>query len=218
MNKIINVASFHTYLSDITAVLNLWSGTACVLYLNSNRPCELSMISFLISKHSFFPNIGNTNQHVDGFSQHYFMRRPDVWLTKPFLIQCGRIVSWTHNDTLQCHCTRNRTVCFQENVCEMSSILFRPQCVDENCSSMSLYIHIIPTAIYAHIFEYNPNNNHSWSVWKNLRCSPLFNSSPPSTAWMRQWTGSALVQIMACRLIGAKPLAKPMLTYCQLDP
>ena len=35
---------------------------------------------------------------------------------------------------------------------------------------------------------------------------------------MRQWIGSALVQIMACRLFGAKPLSKPMLGYCQLDP
>ena len=35
---------------------------------------------------------------------------------------------------------------------------------------------------------------------------------------MRQWTGSTLVQIMACRLFGTKPLSKPMLGYCQLDP
>ena len=44
-----------------------------------------------------------------------------------------------------------------------------------------------------------------------------FNSSPPSAAYMRQWTGSALVQVMACRLFGAKPLPEPMLTYRQLD-
>ena len=44
----------------------------------------------------------------------------------------------------------------------------------------------------------------------------LFNSSPPSVAHMRQWTWSALVQIISCRLFGAKPLAKPML--CQLGP
>ena len=49
--------------------------------------------------------------------------------------------------------------------------------------------------------------------------SPLLslNSSPPSAAYMRQWIGSALVQIMACRLCGAKPLSKPTLGYCQLD-
>ena len=29
---------------------------------------------------------------------------------------------------------------------------------------------------------------------------------------------SSLFQIMACRLIGAKPLSEPMLDYCQLDP
>ena len=37
------------------------------------------------------------------------------------------------------------------------------------------------------------------------------NSSPPSAAYMRQWTGSTLFQIMACRLVGAKPLSEPML-------
>ena len=34
---------------------------------------------------------------------------------------------------------------------------------------------------------------------------------------MCQWIGSALVQIMACHLFGAKPLSKPMLCYSQLD-
>ena len=34
---------------------------------------------------------------------------------------------------------------------------------------------------------------------------------------MRHWTGSSVVQIMACRLCGAKPLPAPMLTHCQLD-
>ena len=40
----------------------------------------------------------------------------------------------------------------------------------------------------------------------------------PGDAYMRQWTWSSLVQIMACRLFGAKPLSEPKLTYCQLDP
>ena len=50
-------------------------------------------------------------------------------------------------------------------------------------------------------------------IWINA-----FNSSPPSAAYMRHWTGSALVQIMACRLFDTKPLSKPILRYCQLDP
>ena len=37
------------------------------------------------------------------------------------------------------------------------------------------------------------------------------NSSPPSTAYMRWWIGSAEVQMMSCRLFGAKPLSEPML-------
>ena len=44
------------------------------------------------------------------------------------------------------------------------------------------------------------------------------NSCPPSADHMRQWFGSALVQIMVCRLFGTKPLSKPMLGYYQLDP
>ena len=43
------------------------------------------------------------------------------------------------------------------------------------------------------------------------------NSSPRSAAYMRQGVGSALVQVMDCHLFRAKPLQKPMLTYCQLD-
>ena len=43
-------------------------------------------------------------------------------------------------------------------------------------------------------------------------------SFPPIAEYVRQWIWSALVQIMACRLFGDKPLSKPMLSYCQLDP
>ena len=38
--------------------------------------------------------------------------------------------------------------------------------------------------------------------------SSFVNSSPPSATYMHQWTGSALVQVMACRLFSAKPLPK----------
>ena len=44
------------------------------------------------------------------------------------------------------------------------------------------------------------------------------NWSPPSAAYMRQWIRSALVQLTACRLFGAKPLPEQMLGYYQLDP
>ena len=45
-----------------------------------------------------------------------------------------------------------------------------------------------------------------------------FKLSPPSAAYKCQWIESALVQIMACRLFGAKPLSKPTLDYYQMDP
>ena len=56
-----------------------------------------------------------------------------------------------------------------------------------------------------------------YNFWAIPRGRP-FNSSPPSAAYMRRWTGSALVEVMACRRFGAKPLLEPMLAYCQLDP
>ena len=40
----------------------------------------------------------------------------------------------------------------------------------------------------------------------------------PSATYMRQWPGSALVQVMTCRLFGAKPLPEPLLIYCPLNP
>ena len=40
---------------------------------------------------------------------------------------------------------------------------------------------------------------------------------PHICTYMWQWIGWALVQIMACRLSGAKPLSKPMMGYRQLD-
>ena len=45
-----------------------------------------------------------------------------------------------------------------------------------------------------------------------------FNSSHPSATYMHQWIRSALFQIMACCLFGAKPLSKPCLGYCRLEP
>ena len=45
-----------------------------------------------------------------------------------------------------------------------------------------------------------------------------FNSSPPSVPCMCRWTGSSLIQVMACRLFSTKPLPEPMLTFSQLDP
>ena len=42
-------------------------------------------------------------------------------------------------------------------------------------------------------------------IFLGIYCS--FNSSPPSATYMCRWIGSALVQIMACRIFGTRPLS-----------
>ena len=42
------------------------------------------------------------------------------------------------------------------------------------------------------------------------------NSRGIRSLFIRQWIGSTLVQIMACRLFGPKPLSEPTRTHCQL--
>ena len=55
------------------------------------------------------------------------------------------------------------------------------------------------------------NSDTTWEMFfsVNLR---------PSVAYSRQYDITTLLQIIACRLLRAKPLSKPILPYCQLDP
>ena len=53
-----------------------------------------------------------------------------------------------------------------------------------------------------------------WGMW----CLLWINSHPPGATYMHLLTGSALVQIMVCRLFGAKLLPQQMLNYSRLDP
>ena len=54
----------------------------------------------------------------------------------------------------------------------------------------------------------------SIGLLRQIRFTFLINSLRPSDAYMRRWTGSSLVQILACRLYGDRPLSEPMLEYC----
>ena len=72
----------------------------------------------------------------------------------------------------------------------------------------------------------NSRHHHWMAHWRVLISYDIrvklggltpINSYPPSAVYTRLWNGSALVQVMACRLFGAKPLLEPMLAYCQLD-
>ena len=68
-----------------------------------------------------------------------------------------------------------------------------------------------------------------WQHYQDTRmCRPLTrplnsehgttegNTMQPSNAYIRQLNMPSLVQIMACRLLGAKPISESMLVYCQL--
>ena len=64
--------------------------------------------------------------------------------------------------------------------------------------------------------------NQCWTIslrhlWLLSTPPPPPPPPPPAAAYMRQWIGLALVQIMACRLSDTKPLPKPVLSNCQLD-
>ena len=70
-----------------------------------------------------------------------------------------------------------------------------------------------PLSVTQNILTYDDVNHiciYLFSVWQWPLSLTWFSISP-SAAYMRQWIGSALVQIMAT---GAKPFPKPVLWYC----
>ena len=60
----------------------------------------------------------------------------------------------------------------------------------------------------------------AWSTTSHYlnQCGCILNSSPPNAAYMREWIDPTLVQIMACRLFGAKPLSKPNARLLSIGP
>ena len=54
-------------------------------------------------------------------------------------------------------------------------------------------------------------------IWFGRSRGIALTHHPHSAAYMRRWTRSSLVQVMACRLFGTKPLPEPMLAYWLLD-
>ena len=54
---------------------------------------------------------------------------------------------------------------------------------------------------------------HSTFEFDALAILTIIDLPLPNAAYMRQWIGLALLQIMVCGLFDAKPLSKPMLGY-----
>ena len=87
------------------------------------------------------------------------------------------------------------------------------------CSAVSKkwYISIVTSKGQGYL-EKHTRHSQVYIFAKNRITTFIINSSPPSVANMCEWIESALVQIMARRLFGAKLLSKPMLGHCRLDP
>ena len=65
--------------------------------------------------------------------------------------------------------------------------------------------------------DLNPNPSGSVRLITSRRLLLYSTNSSPLTACMCQWIRSALIKIMACRLVGAKPLSQPMLDDQSLE-
>ena len=111
----------------------------------------------------------------------------------------------------------------QANICANAGILLiRP--LEENFNDIFITIHTFSfKKIYLKMssgkwlpFCLGLNELKEQLVFGDNNPLPI-NSFPPSATYMRPWIESALVQIMACRLFGAKPLSKPVLVHCPLD-
>ena len=88
-------------------------------------------------------------------------------------------------------------------------ILFRMQISKCDTSNAHTLLRTCHHAFFRSLDNYNASDYD-----KNIFIHTLINSSSPSAAYMRQWIGSAFVQIMARRLFGAEPLSAPVLGYC----
>ena len=64
--------------------------------------------------------------------------------------------------------------------------------------------------------HHSPRASHSGC--HELAMSLVRQQWPQYWYQLLSWTRSALVQVMAWRLVGTKPLPEPMLSYCQLGP
>ena len=86
-----------------------------------------------------------------------------------------------------------------------------------SCEFNSLMAWPMPYNYKLHMEIWYGSESYRHKIWANVDSvlcynmmwighNELINSSPASAAYLRQWIGWALVQIMACRLFDAKPL------------
>ena len=74
----------------------------------------------------------------------------------------------------------------------------------------------VSVSMWFNSWKWDPNI-FTHGMTAQLSCKSI-NSLRPSDAYLRQQSRPSLVQIMACRLAGAKPLSEPKMEYCWLHP
>ena len=103
--------------------------------------------------------------------------------------------------------------------CNISQYFFNCKYVEINNSNeysletFLVCIKVIDTSVWH--AKFNLTTARIISIWLIFTVR-LINSLRPSDAYMRRQSKS-LVPIMACRLVGAKPLPATLMVYCQLD-
>ena len=151
---------------------------------------------------------------------HYFPKFSS--LPKHTLTVKYRIYIWQVSPQLSCGDTCQIWMWFKESnmyFCEIENFAYRSREINKRSfSNPDPCSHGMRKSVswsYYHFTHIAKFSNGLLSVQD--RCTSIVNLLRPRVAYMRQWPRPSLVQIMACRLLGAKPLSEPMLTYCQLD-
>ena len=123
-----------------------------------------------------------------------------VWLNdwKPRLVTMPTLMSLAlhvgcHNDNLRCHKWRQSWHQGKSWFLEISR--------------NNRILHVYMTAYSYKMICYH-------ELMNCMKLMPAFNLLRPCGAYMLQQSKPSLVHIMACRLVGAKPLSEPMLWHC----
>ena len=104
--------------------------------------------------------------------------------------------------------------------CHCDELLYNQQASAISVQTCFVYSFVVRDStklLLEHMFLKN-STEKAQTYHENMFANYTFNSLRPIDAYMRRQHRPSLVQIMFCRLFGAKPLSEPMLTFWQLDP
>ena len=144
----------------------------------------------MITKFTFFNPLRPSDAYMRRYTNHHWFRKWLVAWTAPshYLNHCWNIVNWALRNKFQWNFNRNSNIFIQENalenvVCEMASILFRPQCVNSSITSLHS-IHIIA------IKSFGCFHTHWWSVMCHKR--EISDGSFPCYFWYAGITSESI--------------------------